>query len=154
MTPTAPLDRLADREALRELRARYVHCYDGRQLEAFLDLFAEDGLLQLGPSGFARGREALRRALEGPIHAMDFAVHFTSDEITEFTGEDSARGTSRFAVHTGRMPNIQGAGTYRDEYVRTGRRWRFRARRIEFFYMGLREGAWPATPPPPAEPGR
>ncbi len=143
-------DRLADRDALRELRARYSHTYDGKQLESFLDLFVPDGLLQLGPTGFARGRDAIRKALEGPIQSAAFAIHFTSDEITEFTGPDTAKGTSRFAVHTGREPNIQGAGTYLDEYERTAEGWRFAARRIEFFYMGVRED-WPATPPPLAE---
>ncbi len=147
---TGDVDRLADRDALRELRARYSHTYDGKQLEAFLELFVEDGLLQLGPTGFARGRDAIRKALEGPIQSAAFAIHFTSDEISEFTGPDNAKGTSRFAVHTGREPNIQGAGTYLDEYVRSADGWRFAARRIEFFYMGLRED-WPATPPAPAE---
>ena len=144
------IDRLADREALRELRARYSHAYDGRDLEAFLDLFTPDGILQLAHTGFARGRDEMRRALEGPMRAADFAVHFTSDEWTEFTGPHSARARSRFAVHTGRSPNIQGAGTYHDEYVLTPGGWKFRARRIEFFYMGTRSD-WPATPPAPAE---
>ncbi len=143
-------DHLADRDALRELRARYSHTYDGKQLDAFLALFVEDGVLQLGPTGFARGRDEMRKALAGPIESADFAIHFTSDEITDFTGPDTARGTSRFAVHTGREPNIQGAGTYRDEYLRTADGWRFAARRIEFFYMGVR-GDWPATPPPVSE---
>ena len=145
-----PLDRLADREALRELRARYSHYYDGRKLDAFLDLFVSDGLLQLGPVGFARGHAEMRRALEGPIHTADFAAHFTSDELTDFTGPRTARGTSRFAVHTGRQPNLQGSGTYHDEYVLTDDGWRFQARRIEFIYMGPR-GDWPSTPPPPSE---
>jgi ketosteroid isomerase-like protein len=145
------IDRLADREALRELRARYTHCYDSGDLEGFLDLFTEDGLLQLAQTGFARGRDELRRALAGPMQAMEFAIHFTSDELTEFAGPTSARARSRFAVHTGRKPNIQGAGTYLDEYQLTERGWKFRARRIEFFYMGER-GEWPATPPKPPDP--
>ena len=65
-------------------------------------------------------------------------------------GDWVAHYAVRFAVHTGRAPNIQGAGTYRDEYLRTPQGWRFRSRRIEFFYMGVREGDWPATPPPAA----
>ena len=77
----------------------------------------------------------------------EFAVHFTTDEITEFTGPDTARGVCRFAVHTGRSPNIQGAGTYRDEYRRTPDGWRFVSRLISFFYMGERAIEWPSTPP-------
>ena len=138
--------RLADREAIRELRARYSHSYDSRQLDAFVDLFTEDAVLQLGPLGLVQGREAIRAALSGPIATADFAVHFTSDELTEFTGADSARGTARFAVHYGRTPNIEGAGTYHDEYRHTRDGWRFVRRTIDFFYMGPRTSEWPQTP--------
>jgi ketosteroid isomerase-like protein len=141
--------RIEDREALRELRARYTHTYDSGQLEAFLDLFLEDGALQLGPVGYAEGREQLRSALAGPMQTAAFAVHFTSDEITEFTGLHTARGTSRFAVHYGRQPNVEGAGTYHDEYRRTADGWRFASRTIDFFYMGPRGLDWPMTPPKP-----
>ena len=149
MTRPEP-DRLPDREALRELRALYSHCYDDGRLDDFVALFTDDGLLQLGPSGFARGPSELRAALEGPMKSAAFVAHFTSDEVTRFTGDTTAEGRSRFAVHFGREPNIQGAGTYRDEYVLTDGGWRFAARRIDFFYMGPRP-EWPTTPPPPVE---
>lgn len=139
--------RLADREALRELRARYTHTYDAGRLDDFLGLFVEDGVLQLGPMGFAEGREQMRSALSGPMQNAAFAVHFTTDEITEFTGPDTARGTSRFSVHYGREPNVEGAGTYHDEYRRTPDGWRFLSRTIDFFYMGPRATEWPMTPP-------
>jgi hypothetical protein len=140
--------RLGDRIALHELRARYTLHYDAGELDAFVALFVDDGMLQLGPVGFARGHDALRTALAGPMADADFACHFTTDEITEFTGDDTARGICRFAVHHGRTPNIQGAGTYHDEYRRTAEGWRFVSRTISFFYMGVRETEWPATPPP------
>jgi ketosteroid isomerase-like protein len=145
--------RLADRIALHELRARYTLHYDAGALDAFVALFADDGMLQLGPVGFARGHEQLRTALAGPMADADFACHFTTDEITEFTGDDTARGVCRFAVHHGRSPNIQGAGTYTDEYRRTGDGWRFVSRTISFFYMGPTETEYPPTPPPLVAPG-
>lgn len=142
--------RIADREALRELRARYTHTYDGGRLDDFADLFTEDAALQLGPLGFVRGRGTIREALAPAMAAAAFAVHFTTDEVTEFTGEDTARGISRFAVHYGRAPDMEGAGTYHDEYVRTAQGWRFARRAISFFYMGPRD-PWPVTPPPVEE---
>jgi ketosteroid isomerase-like protein len=145
--------RLADRLALHELRARYTHHYDDGDLDAFVALFSDDGMLQLGPVGFARGHDQLRAGLEGPMRDADFACHFTTDEMTEFTGPDTARGVCRFAVHHGRSPDIQGAGTYHDEYRRTDDGWRFVSRTISFFYMGPRETEWPPTPPPLVAPG-
>jgi ketosteroid isomerase-like protein len=145
--------RLADRIALHELRARYTLHYDAGELDAFVALFADDGMLQLAHTGFARGHEELRATLAGAMEVGEFACHFTTDEITEFTGPDTARGICRFAVHVGRSPNIQGAGTYRDEYRRTPDGWRFVSRLISFFYMGERATAWPDTPPPLVAPG-
>jgi ketosteroid isomerase-like protein len=145
-------DRLADRLAIHELRARYNHFYDNKDLEAFLSIFTEDGLLQLGPAGWAKGKEELRAHLGGPMAAADFAAHFTTDEMTEFTGLDTARGTSRFAVHTGRNPAIEGAGTYHDTYRRVDGAWKLSSRTIEFFYFGPRAVSFPdrpAVPPPP-----
>ena len=55
-------DRLADREALRELRAAYSHYWDEGRVEEFVNLFTEDGLLQLANVGDARGHDALRQA--------------------------------------------------------------------------------------------
>ncbi|TMC51286.1 MAG: nuclear transport factor 2 family protein [Chloroflexi bacterium] len=147
MPDTADI-RLTDREAIRELRARYTHYYDDRRLDDFLELFTEDAVLQLGILGPARGREQMRRSLEGPMREAAFAVHFTSDEITEFTGDDEAVGRARFSIHYGRRPNIEGAGTYHDVYRRTEGRWRFASRTMEFFYMGERAHQWPPTPPP------
>lgn len=145
--------RLADRIAIHELRARYNHHYDDRELDAFIALFAADGLLQLAYVGWARGHDELRAALAEPMERADFAAHFTTDELTEFTGPDTATGKSRFAVNTGRQPNIEGAGTYHDEYVRTPDGWRFQSRRISFFYMGPRATEFaPAAPPIPAPP--
>ena len=140
--------RLADQLALHELRARYTHDYDGSDLDAFVALFVDDGVLQLGPAGFAHGHDELRAALAGPMATAAFACHFTTDELTEFTGPDTALGRSRFAVHYGRTPDIQGAGTYHDEYRRTPDGWRFVSRVISFFYMGETATVWPPTPPP------
>lgn len=145
-------ERLADRLALHGLRAAYTHRYDGGDLDGFVALFADDGLLQLGPAGWARGHAELRERLAGPMASIGFACHFTTDEVTEFTGPDTARGTSRFAVHTGRTPDIQGAGTYHDEYVRTPDGWRFASRTISFFYMGPAATEFPPTPPSPGPP--
>jgi ketosteroid isomerase-like protein len=141
-------DRLADREALRELRAAYSHYWDEGLVEEFVSLFTEDCLLQLATTGYARGRDELREVATWAMRSGDFVAHFTSDEMTEFTGEDTARGECRMAVHLGHGTPSQGAGTYIDEYRKTADGWRFVSRRQRFFYMGPREGNWPPTPPP------
>lgn len=138
--------RLEDREALRELRAKYTHYWDDGDAERFIDLFTEDAVFQMGPSGVVTGKEALRRGVVASIGRSEFGIHFTTDELTEFTGPTTATGVCRFAFHGGRAPNIQGAGSYVDEYRKTDGGWRFVSRRIRFFYMGERDGQWPGRP--------
>src|SRR5262245_4805244 len=93
-------ERVADREELRELRARYSHCWDDQRADEFVDLFTDDGVMQFGPDGgVAQGREELARMVRENIGVLDFAIHFTSDEITTFTGDDTAEGECRFAFH-------------------------------------------------------
>lgn len=153
MIPPSSGDRLADRDALRELRAAYSHYWDEGQVEAFVGLFTEDGILQLATTGYARGHDELRRIAESGMPGEgEFIAHFSSDEMTEFTGEDTARGRCRMAVHIGGATASAGAGTYIDEYRRTPDGWRFVSRLQRFFYMGPREGAWPPTPAPLAPP--
>jgi hypothetical protein len=138
--------RVEDREALRELRAKYTHYWDDGHAEQFIGLFTADAVFQMGPSGFVRGADALRQGVLANIGRSEFGIHFTTDEITEFTGPDTAKGICRFAFHGGRTPNIQGAGSYHDEYRRTPEGWRFTSRRITFYYFGQREGEWPTRP--------
>jgi 3-phenylpropionate/cinnamic acid dioxygenase small subunit len=123
--------RLGDREAIRFLQAAYTHFYDDGRLDDFVALFAEAGVLQLGPGGaLAESREAIRSALAEPIQSRNGIRHFTSDELIEFTADDSAVGTCRFAVHmTGRSFD----GTYHDEYARGAEGWRIARRTITIF---------------------
>ena len=123
--------RAVDREAIRALLAGYSHFYDDGRLDDFVGLFAEDGVLQLGPGGgLAEGRAAIRAALEGPIQSRNGIRHFTTDELIDFTGEDRAVGTCRFAV---RMTGRNFDGTYHDEYVSGPDGWRIARRTISIF---------------------
>jgi ketosteroid isomerase-like protein len=123
--------RTADREAIRALLSGYSHFYDDGRLDDFVELFADDGVLQLGPDGpLAGDRQAIRSALEQPIQARNGIRHFTTDELIEFTGDDRAVGTCRFSV---RMTGRAFDGTYHDEYVAGPGGWRFARRTITTF---------------------
>jgi uncharacterized protein (TIGR02246 family) len=123
--------RVDDREAIRALQAGYSHHYDDGRLDDFVALFAEDGVLQLGPGGaLAEGRDKIRSSLEPAIQNRNGIRHFTSDELIEFTGDDRAVALCRFAV---RMTGRSFDGTYHDEYVRGADGWRIGHRTITIF---------------------
>ena len=98
--------RLADRIALHELRARYTLHYDAAELDAFVALFADDGMLQLGPVGFARGHEQLRTALAGPMADADFMVDMARLFPLEFReiGPREIKGNSDHHSPKGNSP--------------------------------------------------
>ncbi|PHK95215.1 DUF4440 domain-containing protein [Pseudoroseomonas rhizosphaerae] len=141
------LRRVEDELEIGQLRARYCHLLDGREWEAFVDLFTADrhfsGLREV------RGREALLRFFrdEVPLLAEDF-WHFCTNGTVEIEG-DTARGriSMEYLSTTRGVPHIS-AGHYDDELQRVDGRWRFRSRRITFYFLApLREG-WAGRPFP------
>ena len=85
--------RSEDREAIRTLVAAYAHWYDEGQLDDFANLFAENGVLQLGPGGaLAEGPADIKAALSSA--ETPGLRHFTTDIIIEFTGDDRPKGSA------------------------------------------------------------
>jgi hypothetical protein len=130
--PMSPMEspfRAEDREAIRMLIAAYAHLYDDGRIDEFSKLFAENGRLQLGPGGrLAEGPEDIREALVN-VDTRGLR-HFTTDVLIEFTGDDRATATSRFAVHS---PKANFDGTYHDEFAKGLAGWRFTQRAISVF---------------------
>jgi SnoaL-like domain len=118
-----------DREAIREIVAKYTHYYDDGRIDEFSELFASDGVMQLGPAGaMAHGPTEIRQGLSN-VTVTDLR-HFTTDVIIEFTSETGATGTCRFGV---RSPSRDFDGTYTDEYVKGPGGWKFASRTISIF---------------------
>ncbi|MFN5782700.1 MAG: nuclear transport factor 2 family protein, partial [Novosphingobium sp.] len=59
---------LEDREAIRDLIARYGPLADAGNAEAVAALWHEDGVYAVGGMGEARGREAIAALISGPVH--------------------------------------------------------------------------------------
>ena len=61
----AKVAELYDREALRDLRYRYHECINEAQMAAIPELFTEDGELDFGHLGKAKGREEINKFFSG-----------------------------------------------------------------------------------------
>lgn len=145
------LDRLEDRMEIADLRANYCQHYDHGRIDDFVDLFAADAFLDLGPGGAHHGVDEIRPAIvdaqkvsSGP---GQFIRHFNPPGTTEFVDDDHATGASHLLFQLGGEANLAGAGTYYDEYVRVDGDWRFAARRMAFVYFGEQPSGWPTMPP-------
>lgn len=136
-----------DREAIKDLRYAYSMHYDARELDAFVDLFAEDGVCRFPEEfgGDCHGREAIRLRFAQWMamgEAFD-SVHAVTNPLIELTGPDTAKG--RWIVHTyhprqGDNPMLQtpgghqnplfAIGLYEDRYRKIDGAWKLADMRL------------------------
>jgi ketosteroid isomerase-like protein len=130
------LQRLEDREAIRELVARYGQVVDDRDLDGVEALFTDDAVFRTqGGEMNASGLSAVMDNFRGRFQAMTASGHFVHDHIISLEGESAARGfvTSHAElVRSGESFIV--AMRYRDQYRRVEDTWKFSERVVSFFY--------------------
>jgi ketosteroid isomerase-like protein len=131
----AQLQALLDREAIRDLVNRYAHLIWQNQPMASVDLFTEDGIMDLGADGgIIAGRAALRAAYGTTVAAMVLQP-FVHNHIIELDG-DRASGTVYLDLRCIRAgQSLMGSGHYRDQYRRQGDTWKFSQRKLTMHYL-------------------
>lgn len=119
-----------DRDAIRDLLARYTYSGDRGRVADLAVCFAADGVLEF-PGSRTQGPQAIADALGGGSAGRDprltFVRHHITNPLIEVSG-DSATARSYFAVHSN--IGLDHSGSYFDEIVRTGQGWRFARRRV------------------------
>jgi 3-phenylpropionate/cinnamic acid dioxygenase small subunit len=139
-----------DREAIRELLARYCFLLDGYRLREFAALFTADGEW-VSRNGRATGPAAIERLLRGLVPEPapgKSRKHFTTNIVIELSG-DTAEVMSNFLVarDSPAGPVIAVAGTYDDVVVKSEGAWKFKRRRLAHDIAG--ESGLNAPPPEP-----
>ncbi len=124
---------MTDVEDIVRLTHDYALYNDTFQVDALVDLFTEDAVFDMQPSGLDvyRGREAIRDFFEREKRALSHVMHLTSNHRVDVDG-DTATGTAYYHAmgvirRDGRENEAR--GYYDDRYVRTPAGWRFAARR-------------------------
>ena len=132
------LRRIEDREAIRELIARYGFAVDNRDVEGIADCFTHDGAFRSQDGVMnAQGREAVVAQFHGRFAVLGPSNHFTHDAIFSFDDLEPDRASGLVNSHAEVVRNGQAMWAsirYRDEYLRDEGRWRFRERLLAFFY--------------------
>jgi len=142
--------RLEDREAIKELRARYCYLADAGEWKAWSGLFTDDAQGIFEGFGTADGREGfLKYGIEVVAAQFPFLKHMVHNEIIEVDG-DSATGKWYFDVPCVSAPDSPAfgggkdgwlQGTYDEKYRREGSEWKICQLTASFqFVAGLREG--------------
>jgi hypothetical protein len=118
----------ADRDAVRDLLARYTYDGDRGRVADLAACFTADGVLEF-PGHAPVGPAAIAAALSsGPRDPrLTFVRHHITNPLITIDG-DRATARSYFAVHSDFGPDH--SGTYDDRLVRTAAGWRFAHRRV------------------------
>lgn len=148
----AKVAELYDREAIRDLRFRYHECINEAQMTEIHDLFTEDGELEFGYLGRAKGREQIKAFFAGLSadrttpdgtrrRGLYRVKQFVHNHVLKVHG-DRAEGYAYLEakpVYNGESYVV--AARYNDEYAKRDGRWRFSKMSLTpFFMVPLKEG--------------
>ena len=131
---------LADKEEIRELTARYADSVWRRDPDSAVELFAEDGVMDVGNGTVLVGRAALREGYRSML-TIDLQP-FVHGNVIELAG-DIATGRCYLDLR-GSVDgkSMTGAGFYEDAYVRTRAGWKFQTRKLVMRYFTPHLAGW------------
>lgn len=133
-----------DREAIRDLLARYGFCVDRGDSVGAAALWAEDGTYDVGGYGVYRGRAAIAALMDGEAHQAllaDGVAHILSPPAIDLDGDVAhARTYSCVMRRAGEHWEAYRVSANRWRLVRTGQGWRV-AERINRLLDGD-QAAW------------
>jgi|WetSurMetagenome_2_1015567.scaffolds.fasta_scaffold934830_1 hypothetical protein len=126
------LQRLEDREEIRQLLKDYGRFLDQRDFASFSRLFAEKDGEWIGGMGKAKGPQAIQKLMEDSIgkntektSAPNF--HLFTNEIININGNQADATTKWIFVVQGdtNRPQALLLGHYEDSMIRENGRWKF-----------------------------
>jgi hypothetical protein len=121
------LTRLADIEAIKQLKYRYAGiCDDDHNPDKITSLFVEDGIWEGGPFGTAKGHAEIRKLFQGFQKMIDFSQHNMMNPIIEVHG-DKATG-EWYLMGPYRLRDSKKdmwlTCMYKDDYVKINGQWK------------------------------
>jgi len=136
------IQNLLDLEAIRNLARCYAHLVWQNKPMEMVELFAEDGIADMGPDGgLIEGRAALRAYYQEKVDNM--ILHpFVHNHIIDLDG-DTASGIVYVDLRCVRDgESLMGSGYYEDEYVRENGEWKFQSRVMNLCYLVPPGAGW------------
>lgn len=125
------IDRLESMAAIQQLPIRYALAVDGRDMDAWVNLFVSD--VQCGQAG--EGRDVLRSLIEPMVRTFYRSIHQICGHRVEFEDADHAHGVAYCrAEHEDGDKWVVMAIAYLDHYERRDGEWLFTRRREKHWY--------------------
>jgi len=124
------VQKLEDREEIRQLLMDYGRFLDQRDFRAFSELFAETEGEWIGGMGRAKGSQAIRELMESTI-GKDTSImqscHLFTNETININGDQATGVTKWIFVVPGESnrPQLVFLGHYEDSMIRENGHWKF-----------------------------
>ncbi|WP_088310626.1 nuclear transport factor 2 family protein [Novosphingobium sp. B 225] len=123
----ARLQALEDREAIRDLIARYGPLADSGDADGVAGLWAKDGSYAVQGFADAAGRDAIAGLISGPVHQQllaDGCAHLLGPVAIELSGDAAtARGHSVVLRWTGQAFEVHRVSANRWQLTRGSHGW-------------------------------
>jgi len=132
---------MEDREAIRELDARYCRYLDEGQWDRLGGCFTEDGVFD----GLSRieGRTAVRDFFAGlAVGGLTALWHHVSNHEIDIEGDTATVRSLLWQPCVVNGVAQVSAGRYRDRLVRTGQGWLIQEKQVRFLYWGPLADGW------------
>jgi hypothetical protein len=145
--------RVADVNEIQNLQRSYGYYADKMLWDEVVDLFADNGTLEIGPSGVYVGKDSIRRYLlslsggeQGPLEGV-LNEHFQLQPIVTVAADGlTAKGRWRLFLMTGVAGSGSGGnwgeGVYENEYVKENGVWKISALHWFADFVAPYEGGW------------
>jgi hypothetical protein len=150
---TARTTRVDDINRIENLQGSYGYYTDKMLWDEVVDLFADGGTLEIGPSGVYVGKESIRKYLlslsggkQGPLPGV-LNDHFEEQPIVTVAPDgQAAKGRWRLMLMTGVSGSGSGGnwgeGVYENEYVKQGGIWKISKLHWYANFVAPYEGGW------------
>jgi hypothetical protein len=145
--------RIEDINEIENLQGSYGYYTDKMLWDEVVDLFADDGTLEIGPSGVYAGKDSIRRYLlslsggrQGPLEGVLYD-HFQLQPIVTVADDgQTANGRWRLFLMAGTSGSGSGGtwgeGVYENEYVKQNGVWKIRKLHWYANFVAPYEGGW------------
>lgn len=139
-TLEARIRALEDRDAIRELTARYCQLAVGGRAEEIVALFTREGVMESGDTK-ERGHARLLELYRGSFGALR-PIPFIHNHVVELDGD---RATGFCSIELRMVENgeaVTAAGHYDDVFEREDGIWKFAHRRLVFYHRVPLSRGW------------
>jgi hypothetical protein len=136
MPDEAALRRLEDREAIRDLKARYFRLLDAKDWAGYRDVFTEDAHFDVQSFAEIDGVDDFIALVRETLDGTTTVHHGHMGEIT-LTSDTEAEGTWSLADYVewdsdDDRRGIQGYGRYQEVYRKQNGTWRIASLRLRY----------------------